>query len=93
LKIKHKPESDRTFDDIHALYYYEVWIANAIKRLKRAREVGKKMRACVLIQHKWIEFMYRPNGLIVKQLAQYFKLLWTIREEMRQQQSRMFLFE
>jgi len=75
LEIKHKPESDRTFDDMRALHYYELWTVNAIKRIKRAREVGKKMRACVLIQHKWIEFMYRPNGLIVKQLAEHCKLL------------------
>ncbi|CAG8527891.1 13884_t:CDS:2, partial [Acaulospora morrowiae] len=75
--------------NIYKDFYYELWVAkNAIKRLKRAREVGKKMRPCILIQHKWIEFMHHPNGLIVKQLAEHYKLLWTIREEMRQYQEK-----
>ena len=43
LKIERKPESDRTFDDMRALHYYKLWIANVIKRLKRVREVGKKI--------------------------------------------------
>ena len=85
LKITQKPKFDRTFDDTYALRYYELWMSNAISKLKRAREVGKKMRACALIQHKWIEFMYRPNGLMVKQLAEHYKLLWTIHEDIRHQ--------
>ena len=104
LKIKHKPEeaelrgsasSDHTFDNMCALHYHELWISNAIRRLKRAMEVGavqqKKVRACVIIQHKWIEFMYRPNGLMVRQLAEHYKLLWAIREDIRHQRSQILL--
>ncbi|CAG8654038.1 1987_t:CDS:1 [Paraglomus occultum] len=91
LKIKHKPSSDRTFNDTRALHYYELWMSNAISKLKRAREVGKKMRACILIQRKWIEFMYHPNSLIVKQLAEHYTLLWSVREDIRHQRSQILL--
>jgi len=91
LKIKHKPSSDRTFNDTRALHYYELWISNAIRKLKRARKVGKKMRACILIQRKWIEFMYHPNSLIVKQLAEHYTLLWSVREDIRHQRSQILL--
>jgi len=69
LKIKHKPESDRTFDDTRALHYYELWISNAIRRLKRAREVGKKIQACIKIQRKILEWIYRPDGFNAHKLA------------------------
>ena len=40
FEIKRKPESDRTFDDMRALHYYELWMSNAIRKLKRATEVN-----------------------------------------------------
>ncbi|CAG8595391.1 1189_t:CDS:1 [Paraglomus occultum] len=69
LKIKHKHESDRTFDDTRALHYYELWISNAIRRLKRAREVGKKIQACIKIQRKILEWIYRPDGFDAQKLS------------------------
>ena len=33
---------------------------------------------------KWLEYMYKPDGLCVSELALHYQLLWTIREEMRQ---------
>ena len=56
---------------------------NAIKRIKHAREVGKKIQVCIIIQRKFIEFMYKPDGMTAKQLAIHFNLLWGVREEMR----------
>ncbi|CAG8832471.1 27748_t:CDS:2, partial [Gigaspora margarita] len=57
---------------------------NAIKKIERARKIGKKIRACTIIQHKFIEYYYRPDGLCASELAQYYKLLWVVWEEMRQ---------
>jgi len=83
-KIIQKPYSARKFDEDYALRLYEIWMTNAIRRIKRAREVGKKIRACTIIQRKFIEHMYRPDGLCASQLAEHYKLLWAVREEMRQ---------
>ncbi|RHZ71752.1 hypothetical protein Glove_253g30 [Diversispora epigaea] len=58
------------------------------ERVKRAREVGRKIQACITIQRKFIEFMYKPDGMTAKQLAIHFKLLWEIREEMRRVNNR-----
>ena len=82
LKIKHKPKSDRTFDDTRALHYYELWISNAIRRLKRARDVGKKIQACIKIQRKIVEWIYRPDGFNAQNLALHYACLQNIREEM-----------
>ena len=57
---------------------------NAVRRVKRAREIGKKIRACTIIQRKFIEYMYKPDGLCASELVLHYQLLWTIREEMRQ---------
>nr|CAG8574685.1 7364_t:CDS:1 [Entrophospora candida] len=83
MKIKQKPESERNFDNI-ALNYYELWKCNAISRIERAREVGKKIRACTIIQKKFIEYYYRPDGDCATELANHYKILRSIREEMRQ---------
>ena len=69
LKIKHKPESDRTFDDTRALHYYKLWISNAIRRLKRARKIGKKIQAYIKIQRKFVEWVYRHDGFNARKLA------------------------
>ncbi|CAG8563112.1 1451_t:CDS:2 [Cetraspora pellucida] len=53
--------------------------------LKQKPEVEtKKIRAVKIIQQKWIEIMYKPNGLKAKELAEHYKLLWAVREEMHQ---------
>ncbi|RIB09074.1 hypothetical protein C2G38_2209879 [Gigaspora rosea] len=72
------------YDNEYALHRYELWMQNAIKKTKRAREIGKKIQACIIIQRKFIEYYYRPDGLCASELAQHYKLLWMIREEIRQ---------
>ena len=57
---------------------------NAVRRIKRAREIGRKIRAVNIIAQKWLEYMYRPDGMTAKELAQHYQLLWTVREKMRQ---------
>ncbi|RIB15283.1 hypothetical protein C2G38_2192788 [Gigaspora rosea] len=84
LKIKQKPNSIYNFNDEYALHRYGLWMQNAIRRIKRAREAGKKISACTIIQRKWLEIFYRPEGMCATQLAEHYKLLWAIREEMRQ---------
>ena len=59
-------------------------IANAIKRLKRARDVGKKIQACIKIQRKFVEWIYRPDGFNAQKLALHYVCLQNIRAEMRQ---------
>jgi hypothetical protein len=81
-KIIQKPA--RKFDDNYALRRYELWMTNAIRRIKRAREVGKKIRACIKIQRKVVEWIYRPDGLTATELALHYACLQNIRAEMRQ---------
>ena len=85
MELKNKPEAELTnsFYEKEAICRYELWMQNAIRRVKRAREIGRKIRACIIIQREWIEVMYKPDGLTAKQLAIHFNLLWGIREEMR----------
>ncbi|CAG8849164.1 23879_t:CDS:2, partial [Gigaspora margarita] len=57
---------------------------NTVKKIQRAREVGKKIQAINIISQKWLEYFYRPEGICVTELAHHYKLLWSIREEMCQ---------
>ncbi|CAG8733676.1 490_t:CDS:2 [Cetraspora pellucida] len=84
LKIKQESNSGYDYDSKYALHRYGLWMQNAIKKAERAREIGKKIQACITIQRKWIEFMYRPDGMMAKQLAKHYQLLWAVREEMHQ---------
>jgi len=84
LEIEQKSKLGYNYDNEYVVYRYGLWMQNAIKKVERAREVGKKIRACTIIQRKFIEFMYRPDGMTAKQLAEHYQLLWTVREEMRQ---------
>ena len=83
LKIKQKSNSGYDYDNKYALHRYELWKCNAIKRLKRAREVGRKIQAVNIIAQKWLEYFYKPDGLCVSELALHYQLLWAVREEMR----------
>ena len=38
------------------------WMQN-VKKVERAREIGKKIRACTIIQRKFIEWYYKREGL------------------------------
>ena len=57
---------------------------NLIRKIKHIRETAKKNRACIIIQRKWLEIFYRPEGMCASLLAEHYKLLWAIREETRQ---------
>ncbi|CAH1770672.1 11080_t:CDS:2, partial [Entrophospora sp. SA101] len=50
------------YDNEYALHQYELWMFNAIKKVKRAREIGRKILACRIIQRKWLEIFFRPEG-------------------------------
>ncbi|RHZ59977.1 hypothetical protein Glove_360g15 [Diversispora epigaea] len=84
LKIKQKSNSEYNFDIEYVLHRYRLWMQNAIKKVERAKEVGKKIKACTIIQRKWLEIFYRPDGLCASELALHYQLLWAVREEMRQ---------
>ncbi|RIB10160.1 hypothetical protein C2G38_2043713 [Gigaspora rosea] len=84
LKIIQKPESAHNYEEIYVLHLYKLWMKNAIKKIQRAREVAKKIQAVKVIQQKWLEYFYRPDGLYASELAQHYKLLWAIREKMHQ---------
>ena len=84
LKVKKKSILGYNYDNEYELHRYGLWMQNAIKKTKRAREIGKKIRACILIQRKFIEYYYRPDSLHATELAQHYKLLLVIREEMHQ---------
>ncbi|CAH1771162.1 12245_t:CDS:1, partial [Entrophospora sp. SA101] len=84
LKIKQKSISGYIYDNEHALHQYGLWMQNAIRRVKHAREIGRKIRAVKVIQQKWLEYFYRPDGLCDSELALHYQLLWAVREEMQQ---------
>ncbi len=84
LRIEQKSISGYIYDNEYALHCYELWMQNTIRKVKRAREIGKKIRACTIIQRKFIEYMYKPNGMMAEELAQHYQLLWIVREEMCQ---------
>ncbi|CAH1769219.1 10293_t:CDS:1 [Entrophospora sp. SA101] len=83
-KITQKPKSACKFDDSYALRRYELWMINAIRRVGRARCIGKKIKACIKIQRKVVEWIYRPDGLTATELALHYARLQNIRAEMRQ---------
>ena len=84
LKIEQKSISGYIYDNEYALHRYGLWVQNAIKKVKRAREVGKKIRACIKIQRKVVEWIYRPDGLMATELALHYACLQNIRAEMCQ---------
>ena len=84
MELKDKSRDNIPYFTKIAIDRYEMWLSNAIKRVERAREIGKKIRACTIIQRKFIEYMYKPNGLCASELALHYQLLWAVREEMRQ---------
>ncbi|CAG8811319.1 12953_t:CDS:2 [Gigaspora margarita] len=83
LKVKKKSISGYDYNNEYALYRYGFWMQNAIKKIEYAREIGKKIQAVNVIQQKWLEYFYRPNGLCATELAQHYQLLWVVQEEMR----------
>ncbi|RIB07778.1 hypothetical protein C2G38_2045717 [Gigaspora rosea] len=84
MELKQKSEVESDIYTRLAIYRYELRIENLINRVKHIRETAKKIRACTTIQRKWLEYFYRPEGMCATELAQYYKLLWGIREKMRQ---------
>ncbi|RHZ63481.1 hypothetical protein Glove_329g31 [Diversispora epigaea] len=84
MELKQKPEVKHNIFTRVAIYRYELRIENLINRVKHIRETAKKIRAVNIIAQKWLEYMYRPDGLCASELAQHYQLLWAVREEMRQ---------
>jgi len=82
IELKNRSELTISIYEKKAIYRYELWISNAIKKIKRAREVCKKIKAVNIISKKWLEYMYRPGSITAMKLANHFKLLQSIREEM-----------
>jgi len=72
------------FDDKYALHRYELWMHNAIRKIECARDVGRKIQACIIIQRKVVEWIYRPDGLTAQELALYYTCLQNVRAEMHQ---------
>ncbi|CAG8855821.1 3706_t:CDS:1, partial [Gigaspora margarita] len=62
LKIEQKAIYGYHYDNEYALQRYGIWMQNAIKKIERAREVGRKIRACTIIQRRWLEIFYKPEG-------------------------------
>ncbi|CAG8750086.1 21986_t:CDS:2 [Racocetra persica] len=77
LKIKQKSNSAYSRASVSTLNFNDI-------KIERAREIGKKIRAAKVIQQKWLELFYRPEGMCAIQLAQHYQLLWAVREEMCQ---------
>ncbi|RHZ77914.1 hypothetical protein Glove_168g302 [Diversispora epigaea] len=77
IEFKNKLKSGLTnsFDEKQVIRRYELWMQNAIRRVKRVREIGRKIRAVKVIQEKWLEYFYRPDGLCASELALHYQLL------------------
>ncbi len=84
MELKNKSRSDIPYFTRIAFDHYEMWLNNAIKRVKHIRETAKKIRAVKVIQQKRLEYFYHPDGMCATELAQHHQLLWAVREEIRQ---------
>ncbi|CAG8815816.1 34581_t:CDS:2, partial [Racocetra persica] len=49
MELKSRSEVSNSYFEKEAIHRYELWMQNAIRRVKHAREIGKKIRA--LIEH------------------------------------------
>ncbi|CAG8657430.1 8465_t:CDS:2, partial [Paraglomus occultum] len=63
VRLKQKSNFERNYDEEYALHRYELWECNAIRRLKRAREVGKKIQAC--IEKSWNGFTALMDSMLI----------------------------
>ena len=84
MELKSRSEASNSYFEREAIRRYELWMQNAIRRVKRAREIGRKIKAVKVIQEKWLEYFYRPDDLCTSELVLHYQLLWVVREEMRQ---------
>ncbi|CAG8841925.1 19918_t:CDS:2, partial [Gigaspora margarita] len=91
-KIEKKFILGYDYDNEYALHRYGLWMQNAFKKIKRAREIGKKIQAVKVIQQKWLEYFYIPDSMYTMELAQHYQLLWAVREKMRQIRHEVFSF-
>ncbi|CAG8753047.1 35356_t:CDS:1, partial [Gigaspora margarita] len=79
MELRNKPETGLTnpFYVKRGIHRYELWLKKAIKRVQRAREITKKTLTSTIIQRKWVEYMYLPDGMTAKQLENiinYYRL-------------------
>ncbi|CAG8838190.1 23068_t:CDS:2, partial [Gigaspora margarita] len=51
-----KTESVHKYEEIYALHHYKLWMKNVIKKLIHAKEVAKRIQACIIIQRKVVEW-------------------------------------
>ncbi|CAG8849058.1 17305_t:CDS:1, partial [Racocetra persica] len=84
LKSRFEANFSNFYFEKEAIRCYELWMQNAVKRVKHAREVRKKIQACITIQRKVIEWIYRPDGLNAQELAFHYACLQNIRAKMHQ---------
>ena len=49
MDLKNRPEASNFYFEKEAIRRYELWMQNAIRRIKRAREVGKKIQVYIII--------------------------------------------
>ncbi|CAG8798540.1 11412_t:CDS:1, partial [Racocetra persica] len=45
IELKSRSEVSNSYFEKEAIHRYELWMQNVIRRVKRAREIGKKIRA------------------------------------------------
>ena len=83
-RVEQKAISGYNYNNEYALHRYGLWMQNAIRKIEHARAVGRKIRACTIIQRKVVEWIYRPEGLTAQELALHYACLQNIRTEMRQ---------
>ncbi|CAG8733597.1 12748_t:CDS:1, partial [Dentiscutata heterogama] len=61
LKSRFEANLSNSYFEKEAIHRYELWMQNAVRRVKCAREVGRKIQAVKVIQQKWLEYFYRPE--------------------------------
>ena len=83
LETIQKPKSKRSINEKHALYCYRLWQCNAIRKIRYAKKIGNKIRSCIIIQRKILEWLYHPENKLAKKLELHYKYLQNIREKSR----------
>ncbi|CAG8850176.1 15345_t:CDS:2, partial [Racocetra persica] len=45
MELKNRSEVSNSYFEKEAIHHYELWMQNTIRRVKRAKEIGEKIRA------------------------------------------------
>ena len=61
MELKSRSEASNSYFKNEAIRRYELWMQNAIRRVKRAREIGRNIRAVNIISQNGLNIYTLPG--------------------------------